>query len=131
MAAATRIQSQPVPWQRSQRMARCTSPSRCLRSSTFRQAKRPCCGFPTWTLPNIRRWRRSESRRSEEHTSELQSRLHLVCRLLLEKKKIKTHHLSATYGPNSLTYDTREVAAHDQGLQVASTRVVAIAETYD
>src|SRR6266436_10248193 len=33
-------------------------------------------------------WRRR--RRSEEHTSELQSRLHLVCRLLLEKKK-KTH----------------------------------------
>src|SRR3989449_8447759 len=28
--------------------------------------------------------------RSEEHTSELQSRLHLVCRLLLEKKKIMT-----------------------------------------
>src|SRR2546422_5728869 len=32
--------------------------------------------------------------RSEEHTSELQSRLHLVCRLLLEKKKksAKHHH---------------------------------------
>src|SRR5687768_18169364 len=30
--------------------------------------------------------------RSEEHTSELQSRLHLVCRLLLEKKKNKTTH---------------------------------------
>src|SRR5205809_3923209 len=29
----------------------------------------------------------SSLRRSEEHTSELQSRLHLVCRLLLEKKK--------------------------------------------
>src|SRR3989449_6746016 len=29
--------------------------------------------------------------RSEEHTSELQSRLHLVCRLLLEKKKQLTH----------------------------------------
>src|SRR2546429_3561944 len=28
-------------------------------------------------------------KRSEEHTSELQSRLHLVCRLLLEKKKKK------------------------------------------
>src|SRR5687768_18353477 len=28
--------------------------------------------------------------RSEEHTSELQSRLHLVCRLLLEKKKIQS-----------------------------------------
>src|SRR2546422_6527958 len=30
--------------------------------------------------------------RSEEHTSELQSRLHLVCRLLLEKKKKKKQH---------------------------------------
>src|SRR2546429_2854964 len=29
--------------------------------------------------------------RSEEHTSELQSRLHLVCRLLLEKKKKQLH----------------------------------------
>src|SRR2546422_7182057 len=29
--------------------------------------------------------------RSEEHTSELQSRLHLVCRLLLEKKKNTSH----------------------------------------
>src|SRR5687768_18564799 len=32
--------------------------------------------------------------RSEEHTSELQSRLHLVCRLLLEKKKTKEQHYS-------------------------------------
>src|SRR5687768_17670923 len=31
--------------------------------------------------------RRAAGARSEEHTSELQSRLHLVCRLLLEKKK--------------------------------------------
>src|SRR6266481_9440515 len=30
--------------------------------------------------------------RSEEHTSELQSQFHLVCRLLLEKKKKKTHN---------------------------------------
>src|SRR2546422_8213457 len=34
--------------------------------------------------PEVRRRLRA---RSEEHTSELQSRLHLVCRLLLEKKK--------------------------------------------
>src|SRR2546422_6886139 len=34
--------------------------------------------------------RRSGAGRSEEHTSELQSRLHLVCRLLLEKKKDRT-----------------------------------------
>src|SRR2546422_8563018 len=32
-------------------------------------------------------------RRSEEHTSELQSRLHLVCRLLLEKKKATDRHI--------------------------------------
>src|SRR2546422_2078450 len=34
---------------------------------------------------------RAHRRRSEEHTSELQSRLHLVCRLLLEKKKKNKH----------------------------------------
>src|SRR3989449_4231342 len=34
--------------------------------------------------------------RSEEHTSELQSRLHLVCRLLLEKKKKLTNTMSYT-----------------------------------
>src|SRR3712207_7214513 len=33
-------------------------------------------------------------KRSEEHTSELQSRQYLVCRLLLEKKKKHTHYLS-------------------------------------
>src|SRR2546422_2565131 len=33
-----------------------------------------------------------ETARSEEHTSELQSRLHLVCRLLLEKKKKTNDH---------------------------------------
>src|SRR2546422_3382729 len=33
--------------------------------------------------------RHEAEERSEEHTSELQSRLHLVCRLLLEKKKKK------------------------------------------
>src|SRR5687768_18576336 len=35
--------------------------------------------------------------RSEEHTSELQSRLHLVCRLLLEKKKKKTSSFSVFF----------------------------------
>src|SRR2546422_5431276 len=37
----------------------------------------------------VERGTHAELLRSEEHTSELQSRLHLVCRLLLEKKKIK------------------------------------------
>src|SRR2546429_932679 len=39
-------------------------------------------------------------RRSEEHTSELQSRLHLVCRLLLEKKKNRIHSTSSLCAPN-------------------------------
>src|SRR2546429_3345661 len=38
-------------------------------------------------------WPTSAILRSEEHTSELQSRLHLVCRLLLEKKKIQNARL--------------------------------------
>src|SRR2546429_6285179 len=37
-----------------------------------------------------------EQMRSEEHTSELQSRLHLVCRLLLEKKKYKLDGMCST-----------------------------------
>src|SRR2546422_2405250 len=45
-------------------------------------------------LPAHRRVHGSLGHRSEEHTSELQSRLHLVCRLLLEKKKKKRSHLS-------------------------------------
>src|SRR5216684_9382151 len=36
-------------------------------------------------------------RRSEEHTSELQSRLHLVCRLLLEKKKKKNKNVNTQH----------------------------------
>src|SRR5256884_5447200 len=38
-------------------------------------------------MPQVLTPRPSANSRSEEHTSELQSRLHLVCRLLLEKKK--------------------------------------------
>src|SRR2546429_5852215 len=41
----------------------------------------------------------SALRRSEEHTSELQSRLHLVCRLLLEKKKTLQYTTIAAESP--------------------------------
>src|SRR5258708_9889092 len=40
--------------------------------------------------------------RSEEHTSELQSPDHLVCRLLLEKKKLFSQYQNATRKPNHL-----------------------------
>src|SRR5205809_7999862 len=53
-------------------------------SIRFRPARRGA--IPAY-VPPIGRRRRVP--RSEEHTSELQSRLHLVCRLLLEKKKKK------------------------------------------
>src|SRR2546422_6069796 len=45
--------------------------------------------WPDATRTASAKERRSGVVRSEEHTSELQSRLHLVCRLLLEKKKTK------------------------------------------
>src|SRR5437899_6844168 len=44
---------------------------------------------------------RARRGRSEEHTSELQSLRHLVCRLLLEKKKKLGTHTTAIVDPNS------------------------------
>src|SRR2546422_2937813 len=66
-----------------------TIPRRTTSSPTRPSARCSCASAttstatasPTSPFPRARRGR------SEEHTSELQSRLHLVCRLLLEKKK--------------------------------------------
>src|SRR5579872_2343624 len=56
--------------------------------ASSRRAHRVGCLLALSRAPGVCRSRRSaRSRRSEEHTSELQSRPHLVCRLLLEKKK--------------------------------------------
>src|SRR2546422_8582784 len=49
-------------------------------------------------LSEEQRARLRDIARSEEHTSELQSRLHLVCRLLLEKKK-NHRHATPQYDP--------------------------------
>src|SRR2546422_7799567 len=46
-------------------------------------------------------------RRSEEHTSELQSRLHLVCRLLLEKKKKEAENYRPLVTPSLVLQETR------------------------
>src|SRR2546422_5339672 len=54
----------------------------------LRRALRPESASP-WPCPGCTA---HPSSRSEEHTSELQSRLHLVCRLLLEKKKKNISH---------------------------------------
>src|SRR2546429_5798100 len=69
-------------------------------TTLFRSAK------PEWLAPKEhlehqeihvqRSHDRDHQSRSEEHTSELQSRLHLVCRLLLEKKKKNMKKKSTT-----------------------------------
>src|SRR2546429_4138383 len=72
---------------------------------------RSCCSrrrsqrsFPTTSAscsdfqPCVRLPMHPSMTRSEEHTSELQSRLHLVCRLLLEKKK----KLETTFPPDDI-----------------------------
>src|SRR3712207_7140843 len=67
-----------------------STPSRCGRwSSTPGSTPTPRTRRPT-PRPAPPGWRPG-STRSEEHTSELQSRQYLVCRLLLEKKKKKKH----------------------------------------
>src|SRR2546422_7184240 len=56
-------------------------------TTLFRSPRDPA-GPTGWQTSRVRAHSRTaRARRSEEHTSELQSRLHLVCRLLLEKKK--------------------------------------------
>src|SRR6266498_3393495 len=56
-------------------------------SRASRSSRKTSCGSST---PTSQRKLFGRSARSEEHTSELQSRPHLVCRLLLEKKKKPT-----------------------------------------
>src|SRR6266481_1276545 len=57
-------------------------------TTLFRSSRSASCstpGSPTWSGCG--------QGRSEEHTSELQSQFHLVCRLLLEKKKLRPESL--------------------------------------
>src|SRR2546422_1322959 len=49
--------------------------------------------------------------RSEEHTSELQSRLHLVCRLLLEKKKKQKKRVRSSKAATYREYGRRGVGS--------------------
>src|SRR2546430_9417532 len=83
--------------------------SSCSRTTTAR----PTCRRPPGrsrcrtSCPRTRRPRRESSatRRSEEHTSELQSQSNLVCRLLLEKKKKtdihRRHHSHCIHSQSS------------------------------
>src|SRR2546429_2314514 len=80
---------------------------RSSRPSSDRATSFRLRGRPPSRNGDVRIWSRSE-----EHTSELQSRLHLVCRLLLEKKK----KASLGYTTILLTYTwymTHRLSLHD------------------
>src|SRR5260370_8470310 len=81
----TLFRSLPVPYQACVIQLRCSSESRWL------------------SVLKVCSIRRLGLVRSEEHTSELQSHLNLVCRLLLEKKK---HHEILQINAKKLTPDT-------------------------
>src|SRR3989449_3288807 len=69
-----------------------------------------------------RRVERNVDPRSEEHTSELQSRLHLVCRLLLEKKKKKhTRHVRA-HAPDRPQCEAQAAVPSSRATQLGRTR---------
>src|SRR5438067_4833450 len=77
-------------------------------TTLFRSAT-PSCRARGWARPFPRR-RRSQIAlcpRSEEHTSELQSRFELVCRLLLEKKNNTPHQILSEL-------ETRNLIPHAQ-----------------
>src|SRR3970040_2366825 len=73
----------------------------------------------TWWLSPMRSRERCAVGRSEEHTSELQSPMYLVCRLLLEKKKQRTNK-SCTSGPRA------EGARHPQCYRVTQLAARAL-----
>src|SRR2546422_1333369 len=83
LGALERLAVQNAPWN----PGNARSEPRCLarRQSLEQRVEHPF-GLQGLCGPGLAR----REHRSEEHTSELQSRLHLVCRLLLEKKKDNT-----------------------------------------
>src|SRR5258708_13686125 len=86
-------------------------------TTLFRSRSRPTASRSASCIrsPSSTRRRRSSATRSEEHTSELQSPDHLVCRLLLEKKKIEGDtardlQLCVAYAQLGQTYDRLRLA---------------------
>src|SRR2546429_5379530 len=79
----------PISWPHRQ-CAACRQPGVVLapRGAIFR-FRSACIVRSVVARRLTKRLQRTVTARSEEHTSELQSRLHLVCRLLLEKKKYR------------------------------------------
>src|SRR5436305_11606111 len=66
----------------------------CVAARTRPGSTAAACGWCVRTPAGVAAGTSACDGRSEEHTSELQSRPHLVCRLLLEKKNKKNYHQS-------------------------------------
>src|SRR2546430_13395049 len=81
----------------------------------------PASRLPWWA--GIANWRRSpaswRNRRSEEHTSELQSQSNLVCRLLLEKKKKNKLPPSGLHTYTRASQRTGRRSSHDSHTRAA------------
>src|SRR5690349_11646145 len=60
--------------------------------------------------------------RSEEHTSELQSRRELVCRLLLEKKKLDADHLAIIFSQDVLWVAATGGTSYNHGSEIITGR---------
>src|SRR5437868_8062841 len=74
-------------------------------TTLFRSLEPVSAPLSTWSIPRGYILQSNHDRRSEEHTSELQSRFDLVCRLLLEKKKLcRSCSRSASYTTSSSSY---------------------------
>src|SRR5262245_63777008 len=84
-----------------------TTSARSSSSCFFRTLSAPRRFSSPGHGPSSRRMQSHCSPRSEEHTSELQSLRHLVCRLLLEKKKKNTHNKNAQNHHNPRTQHSK------------------------
>src|SRR2546422_8296797 len=94
-------------------------------SLTHTHCGKPTChcaqgeGHPVWSLTFMVKGKKRVERiplawmRSEEHTSELQSRLHLVCRLLLEKKK--THVMTPITATTRMPFSALKTNSRPRG----------------
>src|SRR3712207_8222428 len=84
-----------------------STPGSRERRATDAASSKASMSTHNWPLGHITKRSPRRARRSEEHTSELQSRQYLVCRLLLEKKNnVVLIHLESTRAQATTPYNS-------------------------